>query len=178
VPVTVPSAYVPLINRMSRATGIPFAVIACQANLESGFDPNAVSPAGAEGWLQFLPSTFASYGSGSPFNPSDAAGAYINFMRSLLRSFGGNVQRALAAYNAGPGNWQAGIGYADEILSCAQAGYFTGNIVVPSGPVLVGQGAPPPVQPDDWSYWIGQTATHLQDLADSARIHATALGRL
>ena len=118
--VIVPGNYVRLVKYMSQQTGLPYQVIACQANLESGFNAGAVSPAGAEGWLQFLPSTFASYGRGSPFNPTDAMYAYINFMNALLRWSGGGVLKALAAYNAGQGNWQAGIGYADTILSCAQ----------------------------------------------------------
>jgi soluble lytic murein transglycosylase-like protein len=40
-------------------------------------------------------------------------------MKQLLQWSGGNVQQALAAYNAGQGNWQAGLGYANTILAKA-----------------------------------------------------------
>lgn len=176
--VQVPSWAVPLINQMSQATRIPFAVIACQANLESGFQADAVSPAGAEGWLQFLPSTFASYASGSPFNVNDAATAYIGFMNALLRWSGGNLQRALAAYNAGQGNWQAGIGYANTILSCAGAGYSIS--VSPHGnPALKGDLVNPPgVSDDDWSHYISLTADNFQSFSDTAHLYKIAIERL
>jgi hypothetical protein len=100
-------------------TGLPESVVAAQISDESGFNPNAVSPTGADGIAQFEPDTWATWGNGSPFNPSDAFVAYQRFMRSLLRQFNGNVRDALAAYNAGPGNISAGMGYADSILSAA-----------------------------------------------------------
>ena len=130
--VFVPSNYVWWVQQASQGTGIPYAIVACQIKLVSGFNPNAVSPANAQGIAQFEPGTFAGYGHGSPFNVNDALGAYINFMSALLREFGGNLRNALAAYNAGPANIGAGMGYADTILSCAGGG--TGV----SAPVRVG----------------------------------------
>jgi hypothetical protein len=123
--VAVPAGYVGLLQQMSSATGIPYAVEAAQANDESGFSPTAVSSAGAEGWLQFLPSTYNSYAAqagvapGTEFNPQDEANVYDAFMSSLLKEEGGNLRDALAAYNAGPGDLAAGYGYADSILSAA-----------------------------------------------------------
>ena len=178
LPFTVPQWAVRLIIQMANATGLTGDVIACQANLESGFQTGVVSPAGAEGWLQFLPSTFASYGTGSPFNPQDAANAYINFMGALLRWSGGNVQMALAAYNAGQGNWQAGIGYANEILSCASGGNVVYNVKPPGGSKSSGNYLTPGVENDDWSYWVGKTADHFQSLADITEQYAIGLRRL
>lgn len=122
----VPAQYQGMVDAAATALGIPASVVAAQINLESGFDPGAVSPAGAEGMAQFMPGTFASYGVGSPFNPTDAMNAYTAYMRSLLNQFGGNLQDALAAYNAGPGNIGAGMGYANQILSAAGTGNVTG----------------------------------------------------
>jgi Transglycosylase SLT domain len=120
--VTVPAQYDPLIREMSQSTGLPYDVIAAQANLESGFSATAKSSAGALGWLQFLPSTYDAYavkagvGKGTEFNPADEAKVYSVFMKQLLQQEHGNVRNALAAYNAGPGNLAAGYGYADQIL--------------------------------------------------------------
>lgn len=117
---------------MASATGIPQSVVAAQANAESGFNATAVSSAGAEGWLQFLPSTYDTYAAqagvapGTEFNPADEAKVYDVYMKSLLQQEGGSLRNALAAYNAGPGNLAAGYGYADSILSAAG----TGNITV------------------------------------------------
>ena len=69
---------------------------------ESNFNPNAVSPAGAQGIAQFMPATAASYGLRDPFDPIASIAAQARMMGGLLRQFG-SVQLALAAYNAGPG---------------------------------------------------------------------------
>ena len=69
---------------------------------ESGFNPGAVSPAGAQGIAQFMPGTAASYGLRDPFDPVAAVDAQAHLMSDLLRQFR-SVPLALAAYNAGPG---------------------------------------------------------------------------
>jgi soluble lytic murein transglycosylase-like protein len=175
--VVVPADKVLLVKLMSGATGIPYNVIACQANLESGFNNGAVSPAGAEGWLQFLPSTFYSVWHGSPFNPVDAANAYVVFMRNLLREFGGNLRDALAAYNAGPGNISAGFGYADTILRCAGSP-VTQQANPPGGQLPSDIGPAPVVQADDWSWYISQSSRWVSDTANSLQFYARAIGRL
>jgi hypothetical protein len=129
--VNVPAQYDPLLKEMSSATGLPYSVVAAQANMESGFNATARSSAGAEGWLQFLPSTYDSYAAqagvnpGTEFNPADEAKVYAVYMKSLLKQEGGNVKKALAAYNAGPGNLSAGMGYANQILGAAGQGNIT-----------------------------------------------------
>jgi hypothetical protein len=131
----VPAGYQTLINQMSKATGLPTAVIAAQANDESGFNSTAVSSAGAEGWLQFMPTTYNSIAAqagvarGTEFNPQDESKAYDVYMNQLLSEEHGSVQDALAAYNAGPGDLAAGMGYANSILSAAG----TGDITVKGG---------------------------------------------
>jgi hypothetical protein len=113
---------------MASATGLPYSVVAAQANEESGFNATAQSSAGALGWLQFLPSTYSTYaaqagvGQNTEFNPADEAKVYEVYMSSLLKQEGGSVQKALEAYNAGPGNLAAGAGYANTILSAAGQG--------------------------------------------------------
>ena len=69
---------------------------------ESGFDPRAVSPAGALGIAQFMPATARSYGLRDPFDPVASIDAQAHLMSDLLRVFH-SVPLALAAYNAGSG---------------------------------------------------------------------------
>jgi hypothetical protein len=93
--------------------------------MESGFNPNAVSPAGAEGFWQFMPTTYnavaaqAQVPQGTEFNVADETKAYEVYMNQLLAQEGGNVYKALEAYNAGPGNLAAGSAYAKSILDAA-----------------------------------------------------------
>src|SRR5271168_3317572 len=133
--VNVPAYAVPYINEASGGTGMAFQICAAQCYVESGFDSSAISPAGAYGPWQFLESTFLSYGSGSPFSWHDSTLAYIRFMSALLHEFGGQVRIALAAYNAGPGNYGAGLGYADEIINLAGTGATRVGSVTPGGVV-------------------------------------------
>lgn len=110
----------PLVVDAAAKTGLPTPVVAAQVNMESGGNARAVSPAGAQGEFQFMPGTFAAQGTGgSPFNPQDEERAYVKYMSGLLKQFHGNVRNALAAYNAGPGNIGAGMGYADKILGAS-----------------------------------------------------------
>jgi len=111
------------INAAAAATGMPCAVVRAQIAMESGGDPNAVSPTGAQGVAQFEPGTWARTGcAGSPFNVADAMACYSKLMGQLIKQFGGDVQKALAAYNAGPGDLAAGMGYANTILGNAGSG--------------------------------------------------------
>jgi hypothetical protein len=115
----VPPGYESLVMKASNALGIPYAIIAAQIEQESGWNGSAVGQYGETGLFQFLPSTWKQYGKGSATNPTEAVDGYIAYMKSLLQQEGGDIQKALAAYNAGPGNIQAGMAYAQKILSAA-----------------------------------------------------------
>jgi cell wall-associated NlpC family hydrolase len=79
------------------ATGGPAAL----AKTESGFNPSAVSSAGALGLMQFMPATAAGLGV-DPLKPSSAVNGAAKYLAQHLRDFG-SIDLALAAYNAGPG---------------------------------------------------------------------------
>jgi soluble lytic murein transglycosylase-like protein len=78
-----------------------------QGELESGFNPLAVSPTGARGVYQWLPSSAADPGYGiAPFNPDDIQAniqAAAQYDRAMFEKFG-SWGKAMMAYNAGPGN--------------------------------------------------------------------------
>jgi hypothetical protein len=102
VPSFVPAAYRdPLIRSAARWNVSP-GLLAAQLMAESGFNPRAVSPAGALGIAQFIPSTARSYGLRDPFDPVASIDAQAHLMSDLLRQFH-SVPLALAAYNAGSG---------------------------------------------------------------------------
>ena len=83
--------------------GIPTALAMAQANAESGYNPNAVSSAGAGGVMQLMPATAASLGVTDVFDPVQNIDAGFRYLASLYKQFG-DWALALAAYNAGPGN--------------------------------------------------------------------------
>jgi hypothetical protein len=101
LPSFVPPQYREPILRSAARWGVPPALMAGQLMAESGFDPNAGSPAGAQGIAQFMPSTAAAYGLTNPYDPVAAIDAQAHLMSDLLRQFG-SPELALAAYNAGP----------------------------------------------------------------------------
>jgi cell wall-associated NlpC family hydrolase len=109
-------ALIPVLDEAgSLCPGTSAPLLAAQIDAESGWNPSAVSPAGAEGIAQFLPATFAAYarnddGTGyvSPFNPVDAVMAMGRYDCALLADVSGltgqtPVSLMLAAYNAGVG---------------------------------------------------------------------------
>lgn len=83
--------------------GIDPALLRAVVRAESGFNPNAVSSAGAQGLTQLMPATAAGLGVTDPFDPAQALDGGAKYLRSQLDAFGGDVTKALAAYNAGPG---------------------------------------------------------------------------
>lgn len=101
LPAFVPQQFRAPILRSAARWGVSAALLAGQLMAESGFDPNAGSPAGAQGIAQFMPATAAAYGLENPFDPVAAIDAQGHLMADLLRQFG-SPQLALAAYNAGP----------------------------------------------------------------------------
>jgi len=101
-----PNAPGDLIDQTRQAAtgaGIDPDLFARQINQESGFNPSAGSPAGAQGIAQFMPDTARGLGI-DPSDPAQALPAAANLMKSYLAKYAGDWSKALAAYNAGPGN--------------------------------------------------------------------------
>ena len=91
-----------LFNRASTTYGVDADLLAAIAKQESGYNPSAVSPAGAQGLMQLMPGTAQSLGVTDSFDPQQAVNGAAKLMSDLLDRFG-STPLALAAYNAGPG---------------------------------------------------------------------------
>lgn len=94
--------YASMFQQAAARYGLPASLLAGVAKVESGFNPNAVSSAGARGLMQFMPGTAAEFGI-NPFDPAQAIDGAARLLSRNLREFGGSIPLALAAYNAGAG---------------------------------------------------------------------------
>ena len=102
-PAPMPSAQINhLVQANSETWGVdPDLIRAVMAN-ESGFDPNATSKTGAQGLMQLMPDTAASLGVSNAYDPEQNVWGGARYLRSMLDRFGGDMTKAIAAYNAGP----------------------------------------------------------------------------
>jgi soluble lytic murein transglycosylase-like protein len=82
---------------------VPPELIAAFIDVESRWNPRAVSAKGAMGLMQLMPSTARSLKVNNPFDPDQNVDAGVRHLKQLLENYGGNVDLTLAAYNAGSG---------------------------------------------------------------------------
>lgn len=102
LPRPVPAYLAEIINDASEKYGVDPNLIAAVAFKESRYNPNAVSRTGAEGIMQLKPKTARYLGVTNSFDPRQNVFGGVKYLRKLLDQFDGNVEYALAAYNAGP----------------------------------------------------------------------------
>ncbi len=91
-----------VINGASDRTQIDPDLISSVIHAESGFNPHALSPKGAQGLMQLMPGTAANLGVGNAFDPGANVDGGTRYLRQLLELYNFDLVKALAAYNAGP----------------------------------------------------------------------------
>jgi Transglycosylase SLT domain len=95
-------ALAPVVSDVARAARIDDALLMAVIDVESGGNPFAVSPKGATGLMQLMPETGARNGALNLFDPRQNIAAGARYLAQLIQQFG-DLQLALAAYNAGEG---------------------------------------------------------------------------
>jgi hypothetical protein len=121
--------YEQLITTTAHGYGLDPALVKAVVKCESGFDPWAQSPKGAQGLMQLMPSTQTMLGVSNPFNPQHNVEAGARYLAMLKQTFSGDVQLALAAYNAGPqavvaaGYTVPAIAETQQYVRCVFAAY-------------------------------------------------------
>lgn len=82
---------------------VPVDLLKAMGKVESNFTADAVSPCGAQGIMQLMPATARNLGVSDSFDPAQNIMGGAKYLRQLLDRFHGDVSKAVAAYNAGPG---------------------------------------------------------------------------
>lgn len=94
-----------LVDKVSLALGLDRNLVMAVIKTESNFNHKAVSRAGAKGLMQLMPGTAKDLGVADPFNPVENVWAGARYLKKMLDRHGGNLNKALASYNWGPGNF-------------------------------------------------------------------------
>lgn len=115
-------AAAPLIDAASKEQSVDAKLLRAVIEQESAFRPCALSPKGAQGLMQLMPATAETFHVADPFDPKENIAAGAKFLKQLLEKYGGDVSKALAAYNAGPNTEDAARipetkAYVDAVLT-------------------------------------------------------------
>jgi soluble lytic murein transglycosylase-like protein len=87
----------------ARRHGLDPELVLAVVAVESGFQPQAVSRKGAQGLMQLMPATAKELGVKDALDPAENLDGGSRYLKDLIALYGGDVKKALAAYNAGPG---------------------------------------------------------------------------
>jgi soluble lytic murein transglycosylase-like protein len=121
-----PAEFEPIISSCSRQYGVDSSLVKAVIHAESGYNPSAVSPKGAQGLMQLMPKTAQGLKVADSLNPSDNIRGGVRYLKFLLDTFKGDESLALAAYNSGLGSvakyggippYQETRNYVSKVLS-------------------------------------------------------------
>jgi len=98
-----PSTFREAVDRIAEKHSLPPLLVHSVIRVESNYNPNAVSPKGAQGLMQLIPGTARRFGVSNVFNPVENVEGGARYLRYLLDLYHNDYRLALAAYNAGEG---------------------------------------------------------------------------
>ena len=96
------SVAAPLVEGAAKEQGVDAKLLRAVIDQESGFHPCAISSKGAQGLMQLMPGTADLLQVADPFDPKENIEAGAKYLKQLLDKNGGDIAKALGAYNAGP----------------------------------------------------------------------------
>jgi len=156
--------YDPLIRKHAAVYDVSPDLVRAVVQVESGFNPRAVSAKGAMGLMQLMPSTAIEMGVGNVFDPDENIRGGVAYLRQLLNRYAGDRTLALAAYNAGP---EAVARYAYQVPPFRETQQYVAQVHSRSGasavavPVVTGKratvAAQKPAQPARIYTWWEKT---------------------
>lgn len=98
------NVYDGIIRMAAQQYDVPEGLIKAIMHTESGFNPNARSPVGAQGLMQLMPATARGLNVANAWDPHQNIMGGAKYISQMMRRYNGNWTKAIAAYNAGPGN--------------------------------------------------------------------------
>lgn len=179
-PKQIKSAYDDFIEQSAKNNGIDPDLIRAQMSQESSFNPNAVSNKSAKGLMQIIPATAQRFGVKNVFDPQQNIEGGAKYMKWLLDRFDGNVDLALAGYNAGEGAvekygrkippYKETQDYVSRIRGKYQGNGYLSKVTEND---IFNHIAPKPITEDDVFQNIGQLNQPTNDLPQPATIKIT-----
>ena len=118
--------YSSYIENASKTHGVDSALVHAVITAESGYNAQAVSRAGARGLMQLMPETAQRYGVRNIHDPQDNINGGVRYLRDLITMFNGNLELAVAAYNAGE---NAVIRYGHRIPPYAETANYVPKVL-------------------------------------------------
>ncbi len=103
-----PKVFESMIKNASVRYQVPEELVKAVIKVESNFNPQATSHMGAMGLMQLMPGTARDLGVTRPYDPGQNIDGGTKYLRELLDRYDGDVPKAVAAYNCGPGNVEKG----------------------------------------------------------------------
>ena len=91
-----------IVDEGAKQSGLDTDLVRAVVRRESAYNPWATSTKGAQGLMQLMPAAQFQFGVTDPYDPKQNVAAGTRLLKQLLEQFGGDLPRALGAYNAGP----------------------------------------------------------------------------
>lgn len=155
-PAAAPAALKAAVDSAAARQSLPPELLHSVIQVESNYNPNAVSPKGAQGLMQLIPETARRFGVLNAFDPVENIEGGAKYLKYLLDLYKGDYPRALAAYNAGEGAvakydgippYAETVNYVAQVTKRIDKASKSAKAAAPAPPTEVATAAPAPDAP-------------------------------